>query len=55
MPQEAEEVLVMSINGIENKNYIYDRAINTLTFDPIATGYGVETSDEVIFTYNKLA
>lgn len=55
LPAEAEEVLVMSINGIENKNYIYDRAINTLTFDPDATGYGVETSDEVIFTYNKLA
>lgn len=52
LPTAAKTVQVMSINGIENKNFTFDAVSKVVTFDPIATGYGVEESDEVIFVYN---
>lgn len=52
LPGEAKSVQVMSINGIENKNFTFDTTTKVLTFDPVATGYGVEETDEVIFVYN---
>jgi hypothetical protein len=52
LPTAAKNVQVMSINGIENKNFTFDAVSKVVTFDPIATGYGVEESDEVIFVYN---
>lgn len=53
MPVNAEEVLYMSINGIENKDFVFDTTSKALTFDPVATGYGVETTDEVFFIYKS--
>lgn len=53
MPTETYDVIEMSINGIENKNFTYDSVGKIVTFDPVATGYDVETSDEVFFTYLK--
>lgn len=52
LPGEAKSVQVMSINGIENKNFTFDNTTKVITFDPEATGYGVEETDEVIFVYN---
>lgn len=53
LPANAEVVLYMSINGIENKDFIFDENSKVLTFDPVATGYGVETTDEVFFIYKS--
>lgn len=52
LPGEAKSVQAMSINGIENKNFTFDALTKVITFDPVATGYGVEETDEVIFVYN---
>ncbi|MNY44300.1 hypothetical protein D3C86_1793140 [compost metagenome] len=52
LPAEAKSVQAMSINGIENKNFTFDDTTKAITFDPVATGYGVEETDEVIFVYN---
>ncbi len=52
LPSNAAVVQSMSINGIENKNFTFDTTTKVLTFDPVATGYGVEETDEVIFVYN---
>ncbi|MNK74297.1 hypothetical protein D3C87_938060 [compost metagenome] len=52
LPAEAKSVQAMSINGIENKNFTFDDTTKVITFDPVATGYGVEETDEVIFVYN---
>lgn len=51
LPAEASDVMIMSINGIENKNFTFDKTSKVLTFDPNATGYGVDNQDEVIFIY----
>ncbi len=51
MPSTAADVTLMSINGIENTNFTFDAVTKMVTFDPVATGYIVEASDEVIFTY----
>lgn len=51
MPEGTTDVIDMSINGIENKNFTYDLATRTLVFDPVATGYGIDFDDQVIFTY----
>jgi hypothetical protein len=53
VPADAEEVLWMSINGIENKNYTFDIATKAIVFDPVATGYGVDVTDEVFFIYKS--
>lgn len=49
----AREVLVMSINGVENNNFVFNSMTKVLTFDPVATGYGVDPTDEVFFVYNS--
>jgi hypothetical protein len=49
----AFEVMIMSINGIENTNFTFDNITEVLTFDPVATGYGVDPTDEVIFIYRS--
>jgi len=51
MPEDAIEVQVMSINGIENTDFTFDETSKVLTFDPVATGYGVDETDEVFFIY----
>lgn len=51
MPVGTTDVIDMSINGIENKNFTYDIETRTLIFDPVATGYGLDSDDQVIFTY----
>jgi hypothetical protein len=53
VPANAEEVLWMSINGIENKNYTFDVETKAIVFDPVATGYGVDVTDEVFFIYKS--
>lgn len=53
LPANAMEVLYMNINGIENENFTFDVGSKILTFDPVATGYGVETTDEVFFVYKS--
>lgn len=53
LPIDAEEVLYMSINGIENEEFTFDAVSKVLTFDPVATGYGVDSSDEVFFIYKS--
>ena len=49
----AKDVVLMSINGVENNNFTFDSVSEVLTFDPVATGYGVDPTDEVIFIYNS--
>ena len=51
LPIDAQSVLYMSINGIENTNFTFDNVTKELTFDPIETGYGVDTDDDVFFIY----
>lgn len=51
LPDEAVVVLEMSVNGIDCKNFIFDSATHTLTFDPLLEGYGLETTDSVYFIY----
>lgn len=53
LPVDAETVLWMSINGIENSNYTFDFASKGLVFNPTATGYGVDVTDEVYFIYKS--
>lgn len=53
LPVDAETVLWMSINGIENSNYTFDLASKGLVFNPTATGYGVDVTDEVYFIYKS--
>lgn len=53
LPADAQEVMYMSINGIENENYTFDINTKVLVFDPVATGYGVDSSDEVFFIYKS--
>ena len=43
----------MSINGIENKNFTFDVETKAIVFDPVATGYGVDVTDEVFFIYKS--
>lgn len=51
MPDDADEVLYMAINGIENKNFTFNKTTKVLIFDPVETGYGVDNEDEVFFIY----
>jgi hypothetical protein len=53
LPSDCHEVLFMSINGIENENFTFNETSKELTFDPIATGYGVDGGDEVFFIYKS--
>lgn len=53
LPADAEEVLWMSINGIENSNFTFDPVSKGIVFDPTATGYGVDVTDEVFFIYKS--
>ena len=53
MPDDATEVVFMSINGIENENFTFDADTKELIFDPVTTGYGVETTDSVFFIYKS--
>ncbi len=53
LPADAEEVLWMSINGIENNNFTFDPVSKGIVFDPTATGYGVDVTDEVFFIYKS--
>lgn len=53
LPDDAIEVLIMSINGIETKAFTFDIETKVLTFDPDATGYGVDNQDEVLFIYQS--
>ena len=53
LPANAETVMYMSINGIENENFTFDENTKVVVFDPVATGYGVESSDEVFFIYKS--
>lgn len=53
VPADAEEVLWMSINGIENTNFTFDVDSKAIVFDPVATGYGVDVTDEVFFIYKS--
>lgn len=53
LPGDAMNVEFMAINGIENTNFTFDQLTKVLTFDPVATGYGVETTDEVFFIYKS--
>lgn len=51
LPNDSREVIYMSINGIENTNFTFDDQTKILIFDPISTGYNVDTMDEVFFIY----
>ena len=53
LPLDAQSVLYMSINGIENNNYTFNAMSKELVFDPIETGYGVDETDEVFFIYKS--
>lgn len=53
MPSNTNEVLFMSINGIENENFTFDPESKILIFDPEATGYGVDSTDRVVFIYKS--
>ncbi len=53
LPEDTLSVDLMSINGIENNNFTFDPVSKLLTFDPVATGYGVDEMDEVIFIYKS--
>lgn len=53
LPPEARVVLWMSINGIENKNFVFDPDTKILIFDPVSTGYGVDEDDSVFFIFNS--
>ena len=51
LPLDAQEVLYMAINGIENENFTFNQQTKVLNFDPVETGYGVDVDDEVFFIY----
>lgn len=53
LPVDAQSVLYMSINGIENNNFTFNTLTKVLEFDPIETGYGVDETDEVFFIYKS--
>lgn len=53
LPSNAAEVIFMSINGIENENFTFNPTTKALIFDPVATGYGVDSSDSVFFIYKS--
>ena len=52
LPADAFEVVAMSINGISvDFTYTNTSGVVTVTFDPNANGYGIDTTDEVSFIY----
>lgn len=53
LPADCFEVLTMGINGIETDNFTFVASTKILTFDPVANGYGVDSSDEIIFVYKS--
>lgn len=47
----ASDVVTMAINGVEASAFDFDTNTKVVTFDPSGNGYGIDSSDEVLFVY----